>query len=168
MDIAPVPTDEEAAAIVVAVDALWPRPAAADDDGAARPVRVAVQWAVVEPADPAAPGATVDLTTVDDESATFHDGTSVDRVNGLEPDTRYELNGAAFRTLPRPTGALHCRLATVNDVHFGEIEAGRVDGLPKGPVLRVPDGSRPVPGDDEPRRGRRDGRRRPRRRRRQG
>jgi 3',5'-cyclic AMP phosphodiesterase CpdA len=100
---------------------------------------------VVEPANPAAPGATVDLTTVDDESATFHDGTSVDRVNGLEPDTRYELNGATFRTLPRPTGALHCRLATVNDVHFGEIEAGRVDGLPKGPVLRVPDGNDPYP-----------------------
>ncbi len=37
MDIVPVPTDEEAAAIVVAVDALWPRPAAAGSDAAGGP-----------------------------------------------------------------------------------------------------------------------------------
>jgi hypothetical protein len=37
MDVAPVPTDEEAAAIAVAVDALWPRPAAPGDDDVRRP-----------------------------------------------------------------------------------------------------------------------------------
>jgi hypothetical protein len=32
MDIRPVPTDEEAVAIVAAVDALWPRPVLASSD----------------------------------------------------------------------------------------------------------------------------------------
>ncbi len=87
----------------------------------------------------------MDLTTVDDESAMFHEGAGVEHVSGLEPDTRYEINGIAFRTLRRPTGTLHCRLATVNDVHFGEVEAGRIGDLPKGPIQRVPEGAEPYP-----------------------
>ena len=57
----------------------------------------------------------------------FHDGLDVDRVDGLEPDTEYERHGIRFRTLARPAGALRCRIGTVNDVHFGEVEAGRID-----------------------------------------
>ena len=45
----------------------------------------------------------MDLTTVDDTSATFHDGTTVERVVELEPDTRYEHNGIDFRTLAART-----------------------------------------------------------------
>jgi 3',5'-cyclic-AMP phosphodiesterase len=106
----------------------------------------------VEPADPAAPGPAlgltapaVELTTVADDAATFHDGTSVDHVGGLEPDTAYERYGIAFRTLPRPPGVLRCRIGTVNDVHFGEVEAGRVDEQPGGPVRRAAPGSLPYP-----------------------
>ena len=87
----------------------------------------------------------MDLTTVDDTSATFHDGTTVERVVDLEPDTRYEHNGTDFRTLARPYGELHCRLATVNDVHFGEVEAGRLGDLPGGPIKRAPEGAAPYP-----------------------
>jgi Icc protein len=87
----------------------------------------------------------VELTTVADDSATFHDGTSVDHVTGLEPDESYERHGIAFRTLPRPSGPLRCRLATVNDVHFGEVEAGRIDDHPMGPIQRVEPGETPYP-----------------------
>ena len=60
--IAPAATVEEAAAIVAAVDALWPRPVL---DGRRRPppaAGVALQRAVVEPADPAAAGPPLGLT----------------------------------------------------------------------------------------------------------
>jgi Icc protein len=78
----------------------------------------------------------VELTTVSEDAATFHDGTSVERVDGLEPDHAYERHGIPFRTLARPAGALRCRFATVNDIHFGELEAGRIEGSDLGPVMR--------------------------------
>jgi 3',5'-cyclic-AMP phosphodiesterase len=87
----------------------------------------------------------VELTTVADDAATFHDGTTVDLVDGLEPDTEYERHGIAFRTLPRPRGALCCRIGTVNDVHFGEVEAGRLDEHEGGPVRRAAPGAPPYP-----------------------
>jgi Icc protein len=94
--------------------------------------------------------AAVELTTVADDAATFHvrDGggdVRVDELIGLEPDTSYEHGGVAFRTLPRPAGALRTRLGTVNDVHFGETEAGRVEDYPEGPILRVPPDAEPYP-----------------------
>ena len=46
----------------------------------------------------------VELTTVADDAATFHDGTDVDHVDGLEPDTEYERHGITFRTLRPPAG----------------------------------------------------------------
>ncbi len=72
----------------------------------------------------------------------LHDGARVRRHDGLRPDTTYELDGVTVRTLARPPGELLSRVATVNDVHFGEVEAGRVDDHPLGPVQRV--------GPDEP------------------
>ena len=84
----------------------------------------------------------VELTTVTDASATFHDGTTVEHVVGLEPDAEHERHGITFRTLPTPPGPLRCRIGTVNDVHFGETEAGRIDDNPLGPVRRS--------GPDEP------------------
>ena len=107
----------------------------------------------------------VELTTVADDAATFHDGTDVDHVGDLEPGTEHERHGITFRTLERPTGRLRCRFGTVNDVHFGETEAGRIEDLTEGPIRRVAPGRRAVPGDDEPGRRRRDGGGRPRRRR---
>jgi 3',5'-cyclic AMP phosphodiesterase CpdA len=83
----------------------------------------------------------VELTTVSEDAATFHDGAGVERVDGLEPDREYEHRGIRFRTLPRPPGALRCRFGTVNDVHFGEAEAGRIGESDLGPILRTePDG----------------------------
>ena len=38
-----------------------------------------------------------------------------------------------------------CRFATVNDVHFGETECGRIDDHPLGPILRREPGERPYP-----------------------
>ena len=45
----------------------------------------------------------------------------------------------------RPPGQLLARIATVNDLHFGELEAGRLDEHSTGPVQRVPDGAEPYP-----------------------
>jgi 3',5'-cyclic-AMP phosphodiesterase len=85
----------------------------------------------------------MDLTTVSDDEAVFHDGTQVHRHEGLTPDTVHELRGVSFRTLPAP-GELLCRFATVNDVHFGETEAGIISGV-ETPVFRAPVGAPPYP-----------------------
>ena len=87
----------------------------------------------------------VELTTVADDAATFHDGTAVDHVEDLEPGTEHERHGITFRTLERPPGRLRCRFGTVNDVHFGETEAGRIEDLTEGPIRRVPPGAEPYP-----------------------
>jgi 3',5'-cyclic AMP phosphodiesterase CpdA len=87
----------------------------------------------------------VELTTVADDSATFHDGTSVDHVRGLAPAAEHVAHGIAFRTLPTPSGPLRCRIGTVNDVHFGETEAGRIDDNPLGPIRRAAPGEPPYP-----------------------
>jgi len=92
----------------------------------------------------------VELTTVDDDGAVFHvadeAGTvTPDELTALVPDTAYEHLGVSFRTLPRPSGRLLTRFGTVNDVHFGEVEAGRVDDHADGPILRVPPGADPYP-----------------------
>ena len=120
-------------------------------------VSVEVQWQVVDAADPPAARPPVDLTAVDGTSvlagtelttvstvrATFHSGTAVNVVDGLEPATPYEHHGIAFATLPLPSGARRCRFATVNDVHFGETEAGRVGASDVGPIQTVAPGAPP-------------------------
>ena len=95
-------------------------------------------------------GAAVELTTVADDTATFHlrgpDGlVVVDHVEGLEPDRPHERHGTSFETLARPSGPLRCRIGTVNDIHFGEIEAGRIDDRTDGPIMRAPAGTEPYP-----------------------
>src|SRR5690606_2241208 len=49
------------------------------------------------------------------------------------------------RTLARPGGELLATVATVNDVHFGETEAGKMGGSEAGPVLRSAPGEPPYP-----------------------
>ena len=78
------------------------------------------------------------------------------RVTGLEPETEYKLqvDGAdatallpsTVTTLTRPGGKLLATFATVNDVHFGETECGRL-GTPEelGPILSVGPGEEPYP-----------------------
>src|SRR3954447_14196531 len=80
------------------------------------------------------------------------------RVDGLEPGTEYALDvdGAApsewlpasFPTLERPAGRLLATIATANDVHFGEVECGRIGDLGDeelGPILRAEPGDPPYP-----------------------
>jgi len=87
----------------------------------------------------------MDITTVADELVVVHDGLEVRRYEGLAADTDHDLDGVSVRTLARPDGELLCRFATVNDVHFGEVEAGRIDDLPEGPIRRAAPGAEPYP-----------------------
>ena len=87
----------------------------------------------------------VEITTVADDLIVAHDGTDVERLMGLVADTDYEVRGHAVRTLARPEGDLLCRIGTVNDVHFGEMEAGRLDERAEGPILHVNPGDEPYP-----------------------
>ncbi len=87
----------------------------------------------------------MDVTTVADDVVVIHDGVHVRRFDGLASDEEHELDGHRVRTLPRPAGALRSRFATVNDVHFGEVEAGRLGDETLGPVQRVPPGDDPYP-----------------------
>ncbi|MGB9344783.1 MAG: metallophosphoesterase [Ilumatobacteraceae bacterium] len=87
----------------------------------------------------------MEVTTVADDVAVVHDGLTVRRYDGLIPDTDHDLDGVAVRTLVPPPGELLCRFATVNDVHFGETEAGRIDDSPEGPIRRAEPGADPYP-----------------------
>ena len=87
----------------------------------------------------------VDITTVADDLIVAHDGVAVARLEHLQPDTTYAVFGQEITTLSRPDGALLCRIGTVNDVHFGEVECGSVDDHPDGPIQRAAPGERPYP-----------------------
>jgi Icc protein len=87
----------------------------------------------------------MELTTVADDEAVVHDGFDVRRYTELEPDHVYEYDGYAFRTLVRPAGEHLCTFATVNDVHFGEVECGIIEGMDIGPTFAVADGEEPYP-----------------------
>jgi predicted phosphodiesterase len=87
---------------------------------------------------------TLELTTVSDDDAVFHDGADVRRYEDLTPDTDHVIEGLGFRTLPR-VGARLSTVATVNDVHFGEEVAGMMEGLPDGPYFSSDPGEDPYP-----------------------
>jgi 3',5'-cyclic-AMP phosphodiesterase len=77
-------------------------------------------------------------------------------ITGLEPDTEFPLRvdgveaspllPATVTTLARPSGRLLATVATVNDVHFGEQECGKL-GTPEelGPVFVAEPGEPPYP-----------------------
>jgi 3',5'-cyclic-AMP phosphodiesterase len=95
-------------------------------------------------------------TTVGDRSTTTEGQLHSARVTGLEPGAEYDLRvdgtesnellPARVTTLARPSGALLATFATVNDVHFGEVECGRL-GTPEelGPILHAEPGAPPYP-----------------------
>ena len=87
----------------------------------------------------------MELTTVADDEAVVHDDLVVRTYDGLDPGTVYEYDGFVFRTLDRPPGELLSRFATVNDVHFGEIECGIIEGMELGPTFKTIDGDAPYP-----------------------
>ncbi len=82
----------------------------------------------------------MDITTVADDLIVAHDGLVVQRLEHLAPGSVHDVGGVPVRTLVRPEGELLCRIATVNDVHFGEVEAGRIGGSPVGPIRRAAPG----------------------------
>jgi 3',5'-cyclic-AMP phosphodiesterase len=86
-----------------------------------------------------------ELTTVAEDEAVAFDGTSVRRWTDLAPGTVHELDGVGpVRTLDRPPGERLATIATVNDVHLGEVECGILDGW-GDPILRVEPGEPPYP-----------------------
>ena len=87
----------------------------------------------------------MDLTTVADDEAVLHDGVEVHEYPDLTPDTAYERDGHAFRTLPRPPGERLATVATVNDVHFGEVECGILNGVDDHPIYTAAPGDDPYP-----------------------
>jgi 3',5'-cyclic-AMP phosphodiesterase len=87
----------------------------------------------------------VDLTTLADDEAVLHEGTTVHRHDGLAPDTAYDLDGHTFRTLPRPAGERLATFCTVNDVHFGETECGILNGIDDYPIYTTTPGDEPYP-----------------------
>jgi predicted phosphodiesterase len=87
----------------------------------------------------------VELTTVTDTEAVLHDGLRVVRVDGLRPDREHTVEGVTFCTLPRPGGERLATVATVSDVHIGETECGRYEGVNLGPAMRSEPGEPPYP-----------------------
>lgn len=97
-------------------------------------------------------------TTVGEQSVVTVGPYHAARVAGLEPGNEYrlEVEGAEIsallpqvvKTLPLPAGRFLARVATANDVHFGEVECGRIDAFGEdqpGPVFTAPPGARPYP-----------------------
>jgi Icc protein len=87
----------------------------------------------------------VELTTVTDTEAVLHDGRRVVRVDGLKPGREHTIEGQTFRTLSRPQGARLATVATISDVHIGETECGRYEGVNLGPPLRSEPDEPPYP-----------------------
>ena len=83
------------------------------------------------------------LTVADDEVVVWH-GPTATRLAGLRPGSPVVVGGIEAVTLPR-RGELLCRIATVNDVHFGEVEAGRMGDGEGQSTFSVPEGAEPYP-----------------------
>lgn len=88
-----------------------------------------------------------ELTTVADDEVVLHrrggEGVEPEVVSlrGLLPDQEVDVHGVRVRTLPRPPGELLCRVATVNDVHFGEESCGALADLGDLPSALAGDGA---------------------------
>jgi len=89
----------------------------------------------------------VEVWTVADDEIVTTDGAEVRVLGGLQPGTDVDVPGVGLvRTLERPSGERLATLCTVNDVHFGEVECGRIDALAElGPVLSVGPDETPYP-----------------------
>lgn len=83
------------------------------------------------------------MTLADDEAVVFR-GADATVYADLPPDTEVDLDGHVVRTLPR-RGELLARVATVNDVHFGETVCGKVDGVDEWATFSVGPGESPYP-----------------------
>jgi predicted phosphodiesterase len=84
----------------------------------------------------------VEITSVADDEVVIHRGGAARAYTDLAPGTTHDLDGVTVRTLDHPGGELLCRFATVNDVHFGEVRAGVMEGTDYEP-LEVEPGEEP-------------------------
>ena len=80
-----------------------------------------------------------------DDEAVLHEGVVERRFPGLAPETDHVLAGMPVRTLPRPPGERLATVCTVNDVHFGEVECGILNGVDDHPIYRSAPGADPYP-----------------------
>lgn len=87
---------------------------------------------------------TIEVMTVADDEVVVFEGEWCRSYEGLPPDREATLDGITVHTLPR-RGELLCRFATVNDVHFGEMVCGAMDGHEGGPIFRSEPGAEPYP-----------------------
>ena len=101
-------------------------------------------------------GAIPVTTTAGDREVTTTGPYHSARITGLEPETEYPLavDGAEatallpgrVTTLARPPGRQLATIATVNDVHFGEVECGRLGTAEElGPILHAEPGEPSYP-----------------------
>lgn len=88
-----------------------------------------------------------DITTVGPDVVVVHHERRTRRYDDLAPGQVHELDGLEVRTLDHPGGELLARFATVNDVHFGEVRCGVVEGHEDtiGPILQAEPDEPPYP-----------------------
>ncbi|MFV0318232.1 MAG: metallophosphoesterase family protein [Microthrixaceae bacterium] len=89
-------------------------------------------------------GHSAELFTVADDEVVLWHGAQSTRITDLSPDSEVVVDGQQVRTLPRH-GELLARIATVNDVHFGETEAGRLGDSDEWETFSVAPGKPPYP-----------------------
>ena len=90
----------------------------------------------------------MDITTVADDLIVAHPTTAggvVVRLTDLRPNSIHHIGSHEVRTLSRPNGQLLSGFATVNDLHLGETECGKIDDDPRGPIQCVAAGEPPHP-----------------------
>jgi 3',5'-cyclic-AMP phosphodiesterase len=85
-----------------------------------------------------------ELMTLADDHAVVFRGAQRTVYDDLAQGTEVDLDGHVVRTLPR-RGELLARVTTVNDVHFGEVVCGHVDGVDEWETFSVGPGERPYP-----------------------
>lgn len=85
-----------------------------------------------------------ELLTLADDEAVLWRGPQSEVFDGLPPDRDVTIAGRTVRTLPR-RGELLARVATVNDVHFGETVCGHVDGMDAWETFTSLPGEPPYP-----------------------
>ncbi len=87
---------------------------------------------------------TSEVSSVSDRDVVIHTGTRVKVFDDLRPCTTVDLDGHQVTTLPA-NGELLCTFTTVNDLHFGETEAGLVDGVDEWPPITSEPDEDPYP-----------------------
>lgn len=83
----------------------------------------------------------IEVTTVAEDYIICHvfngSFTKVIQINNLAPGSEITILGQRIKTLSRPNSELLTTVATVNDLHFGETECGKISGTSIGPILRA-------------------------------